>query len=53
MSVQREILGRCRPPARLVAIGLLLGLLAACGQKGPLYLPEKPAQDSKTPTPAR
>jgi predicted small lipoprotein YifL len=26
---------------RLVAVLVLLGLLAACGQKGPLYLPEE------------
>ncbi|HJU70693.1 MAG TPA: lipoprotein [Paucimonas sp.] len=27
-----------------IAIGLS-GLLSACGQRGPLYLPSKPAQD--------
>lgn len=26
---------------RIVAVLVLLGLLAACGQKGPLYLPEE------------
>ncbi|WP_298633228.1 lipoprotein [uncultured Umboniibacter sp.] len=28
---------------RIVAVLILLGLLAACGQKGPLYLPEEDA----------
>ncbi len=31
-----------RHSARLVGAGLLLGGLAACGYKGPLYLPPPP-----------
>lgn len=53
MSVLRQILGRCHIPARLVAFGLVLGSLAACGQKGPLYLPDAPAKNNKTQAPAR
>ncbi|WP_017443854.1 LPS translocon maturation chaperone LptM [Gayadomonas joobiniege] len=29
---------------------LLSALLAGCGQKGPLYLPEQPTQPSQQPT---
>ena len=31
---------------RIVAVLVLLGLLAACGQKGPLYLPEEDTDQS-------
>lgn len=53
MSVFRQILGRRHTLARLVAFGLVLGTLAACGQKGPLFLPGESAKDAKTQTPAR
>lgn len=53
MSVFRQILGLRRTLTRLVAFGLVLGSLAACGQKGPLYLPGDAAKDTKTQTPAR
>lgn len=36
-------------PARIAAISIV-ALLAACGQKGPLFLPEKPAPVA-TPVP--
>ncbi len=29
---------------------LLLVILAGCGQKGPLYLPEKTTEEANTPT---
>jgi predicted small lipoprotein YifL len=40
------------PPGtmRITIMLLCLGLLAACGQKGALYLPEKPAQAPANPT---
>ncbi len=57
MSVARQILGCGRTLTRLVAFGLVLGALtttlSACGQKGPLYLPDAPVKDTKTQTPAR
>ncbi|HEX4857214.1 MAG TPA: lipoprotein [Limnobacter sp.] len=32
------------PPLKILTIAVLLGLgLTACGQRGPLYLPEPPA----------
>ena len=31
-----------RLPACLLTLGILLPALTACGQKGPLYLPETP-----------
>ncbi len=34
--------------ATVVALGIL-GMLNACGQKGPLYLPEKPPAKTTTP----
>ena len=37
---------KLRPPTML--LGCLLLLLAACGQKGDLYLPEEPAPAGKT-----
>jgi predicted small lipoprotein YifL len=54
---------RCGAPLALLATLLAAGLLAACGQTGPLYLPEdegatvitRPAGDaapSTAPTPA-
>ena len=33
--------GRCMPELRIVIAVALLGLLAGCGQKGPLYLPDQ------------
>ncbi|HRF64081.1 MAG TPA: lipoprotein [Candidatus Competibacter sp.] len=33
-------------PRSLLAWWLLIALLAGCGQKGPLYLPDKPSQSS-------
>lgn len=56
MSVLSQILGRHRVLTRLVAFGLVLGTLtalSACGQKGPLYLPDTPAKDNKAQPPAR
>ncbi|HEX5360893.1 MAG TPA: lipoprotein [Fluviicoccus sp.] len=35
---------------RIALLLLSLGLLSACGQKGALYLPEKPAQAPAQPT---
>jgi predicted small lipoprotein YifL len=35
---------------RITLLLLSLGLLSACGQKGALYLPEKPAQAPVTPS---
>ncbi|MBN9372215.1 lipoprotein [Hydrogenophaga sp. YM1] len=46
-----RILGRCSGPARVMALSLLLSGLAACGQKGPLYLPP-PKSPETTPKPA-
>lgn len=37
---------------RLVLLSLLSCLLAACGNKGPLVLPEKPAPAAEAPTAA-
>ena len=37
---------------RLVLLSLLSCLLAACGNKGPLVLPEKPAADAPVAPPA-
>ncbi|MFC6438649.1 lipoprotein [Bowmanella sp. JS7-9] len=34
---------------RLISACLLLAILSACGQKGPLFLPEPPAQNQPTP----
>jgi predicted small lipoprotein YifL len=31
------------------ALALILGLLAGCGQKGPLSLPKAPAQSASAP----
>jgi predicted small lipoprotein YifL len=39
-------------PASLAALLLATVLLAACGNKGPLYLPEEPPQDPKKQGPA-
>lgn len=33
----------------LATILILLGLLAGCGQKGPLFLPEEPAPGQEEP----
>jgi len=42
---------------RIVLIVLLLGLAAACGKKGPLYLPDETAAPAgppeRSPAPAR
>lgn len=35
-------------PLRLLAISSLLLILTACGQKGPLRLPDEPAAQSET-----
>ena len=32
---------------KLIAGGLIIGLLVACGQVGPLYLPEKSYENEK------
>lgn len=37
---------------RLFALLLAAALLTACGNKGPLYLPDDPPQDSKKQGPA-
>jgi len=37
--------------ARLFAAAALMAVLSACGAKGPLFLPEKPAEDAPV-TPA-
>ncbi|PPJ41358.1 MULTISPECIES: lipoprotein [unclassified Pseudoxanthomonas] len=37
--------------ARLLAAAALMAVLSACGAKGPLFLPEKPAEDAPV-TPA-
>jgi predicted small lipoprotein YifL len=43
MDSMRVILGRARKTCLRGAAGtVLLALLAACGQKGPLYLPADP-----------
>ncbi|KAF1712036.1 sugar transporter [Pseudoxanthomonas kalamensis DSM 18571] len=34
---------------RFLSAGLLLVMLAACGAKGPLFLPEKPAVEPVVP----
>ncbi len=34
-----------RLPAYLAGLGLLLLLLGACGQKGPLYMPDETEQE--------
>jgi len=35
----------CRPPLRLISVCALLLALTACGQKGPLYLPDDRDED--------
>ncbi|MBL0943180.1 MAG: lipoprotein [Hydrogenophaga sp.] len=53
-----RILGFRSGPARVMALALALSCLAACGQRGPLYLPS-PTSAAKTkastdvPAPAR
>lgn len=39
------------PSIPLVLLLTLTGLLAACGQKGPLYLPQQPAQPGTATAP--
>ncbi|WP_353056810.1 LPS translocon maturation chaperone LptM [Hydrogenophaga intermedia] len=46
-----RILGSGFGPARVMALALLLSCLAACGQKGALYLPP-PASDAQPKQPA-
>ncbi|MGH8033764.1 MAG: LPS translocon maturation chaperone LptM [Lysobacterales bacterium] len=41
-----------RPKISLCLCGLSLALLAACGQKGPLFLPEPAPSPQQTDTPA-
>lgn len=44
MDSMRAILGRARKTCLRAATGtVLLALLAACGQKGPLFLPADPS----------
>lgn len=38
--------------ARLFAAAALIAVLSACGAKGPLFLPEKPAEDQAPVAPA-
>ena len=39
--------GRRRYLIHLILVGLVLPVLAGCGQKGPLYLPDKPEDKPK------
>ena len=41
-----------RPASVFAALALLCLALSACGNKGPLVLPDKPADGSTTDTPA-
>ncbi|MBL0919446.1 MAG: lipoprotein [Hydrogenophaga sp.] len=43
-----RILGFRSGPARAMALALCLSSLAACGQKGRLYLPPPPSADPTT-----
>jgi predicted small lipoprotein YifL len=45
------LFSRLSRPARRVAAASLLACLAACGYKGPLYLPPPPPQHARTPPP--
>ncbi len=38
-------LRNCRLPARLAGLCILLLMFSACGQKGPLYLPDEAETD--------
>jgi predicted small lipoprotein YifL len=52
----KRILGRATGPSRgmVIAAGVLsTALLAACGQKGPLYLPGPETAEPKKPRPAQ
>jgi predicted small lipoprotein YifL len=52
----KRILGRAIGPSRgmVIAMGVLCAtVLAACGQRGPLYLPGPETQAPKKPTPAQ
>ncbi len=58
MIFLRQILGLAcntprRGPVRVGAIVLTVVLLAACGQKGPLYLPSQEQPPKNTTSPAR
>jgi len=51
----KRILGRAIGPSRVmvIAVGVLsAAVLAACGQRGPLYLPGPETAESKKPKPA-
>lgn len=37
---------------RLLSAAILMAFLAACGAKGPLFLPEKPAPETEVPAEA-
>ncbi len=37
---------------RLLSAAILMAFLAACGAKGPLFLPEKPAPETEIPAEA-
>ncbi|HEY0885334.1 MAG TPA: lipoprotein [Ramlibacter sp.] len=37
---------------RLLSAAIAMALLAACGAKGPLFLPEKPAPETEVPAEA-
>jgi len=49
MFAVRQILGPGLALTRIVAIVLAVAALSACGQKGPLYLPEAAPEAPKTP----
>jgi predicted small lipoprotein YifL len=46
------LFSRLSRPARRVAAASLLACLAACGYKGPLYLPPPPPNDALTQPPS-
>jgi predicted small lipoprotein YifL len=46
------LFSRLSRPARRVAAASLLACLAACGYKGPLYLPPPPPHDARTQPPS-
>ena len=48
----KRILGRAIGPSRGMAIAVSALVLAACGQKGPLYLPGPDTPESKKSPPA-
>ncbi|MBU4612082.1 lipoprotein [Achromobacter sp. GG226] len=47
--MRKSLISRHVRPTRIVAALCLCTLLAACGQKGPLFLPEPPPPAPETP----